>query len=276
MARKTILVCGSLGFLMSNFIRYLIYRTKDYDIISIDKISGETHAKRRYINRAHQFYIGDITDVDLMHKLTWLHNIDIIINGVNSLFPDPNTIVLGAKNLVELGKPVIQLTPCIWEQDPNGWWNAAAMTINNAGGKVLEIPNCLGIRQKATDGAAKIIKGILDYGEVHVSKKKIPWAHSEDVSSVLWFMIEKMLNGEKVPNHIKCPIIGLMSTEDIAKQAITLFDQESKINLSEDVDVCTSFESSILEGWGSDIKGISEATERVLGWYKSNKWALCL
>jgi len=278
MARKTILVCGSLGFLMSNFIRYLMYRTKDFDVVSIDKISGEVYAKRRYINKAHQFYIGDITDIEFLHRILWIHKVDVIINGVNSFTQDPKTIVLGASNLSTLGVPVIQLTPCIWEQDPHGLWNSAAMLANNYGGNVLEVPNCIGVRQRVTDGAAKIIKDVLESGEAYTSEKPIPWAHAEDVSSLLWFMIEKILNDEEMPKHIRCPILGKMSTKEIAERANEKYGVNTKVlvNPTGDPSLCTSFEGSKIEGWRSDLDDFKGAVERVLEWYGSNRWALCL
>lgn len=269
-----ILVCGSLGFAMSNFIRYLLYRTKDFEIISVDKISDVKDAKRRYINRMNKFYIGDITDSEFIAKLVMCEKPDIIINGINT--EDPS-IVVSSYNLSRLSIPVIQLVPCIWEHDKNGWWNAAAMTIENAGGKILELPNCFGRWQKPNDGAARIMKQMLQYekagAEVSFADKLVPWVYYEDFCSMLWFMIE---NIENIPNHIRCPISGLASEFQIAEITKDIFGLKTKLKKgsSSCSELCCGYYGDKVKDWEPEGTEILKALKDTVEWYKRNQWAL--
>lgn len=276
MARKKILVCGSLGFLMSNFVRYLLYRTKEYEITSVDRLTDISDHKRIYINRSHNFHLGDICSEEFVYRLMLIEKPDIIINGINPFSPDPESIVKGAFNLSTRGKPVIQLTPHLSEQDPYGWWSAAAKTACNHGGKVLEIPNCFGMRQKPIDGVAKIIRNVTNDSSVYPHSNKIPWSFSEDVCSLLWYMVEKIMAGQEVPNRINSPIIGEMSPVEIARRAAEKFEVSPEIIPSEEVSLCKEFPKETLDGWVSDYDGIDEALEKTMEWFSSNKWALGL
>lgn len=269
---KKILVCGSLGFVMSNFIRYLLYHTKDFEIVSVDKVSNESDAKRRYINRMNKFYIGDITDKAFLDRVILCENPNIIINGTRA---DDPSVVLGAYNLSQFDIPTIQLIPCVWERDKSGWWNSAGMMINNSGGKVLELPNCFGRWQKPTSGAAKIMKKVLDGKEAEVSNRRAPWTFSEDICSLIWFVVEKTLEKQDLPSHLKCPVTGMMNDLQIAEVTKEVFGLDTKLSISNhNVDLCYGFDGSVVPGWRSEGIEVLDALKKTVGWYRKNQWAL--
>ena len=76
-----ILVTGGLGFIGSNFIRYMISQCRDVKIINVDKIgTGANPESLRDINglRNYQFVRGDISNMHLISKL--IKKIDAVVN----------------------------------------------------------------------------------------------------------------------------------------------------------------------------------------------------
>lgn len=83
MSKQKILLTGSAGFVFSNFIRKTYYDkkyTECYAFISIDKLLNPHANDSTYVNRDHQFYIGDITDSYLIDKIFQIHKPDIVIH----------------------------------------------------------------------------------------------------------------------------------------------------------------------------------------------------
>lgn len=290
MAKKTILIYGSSGFLMSNFIRYLLYRTNDYKIVGIDNLSSPEAKKNIYIHKNFVFNIGDISDREVVKKVGYLHDPDIIINAANpnSCLNAIDTIVKGAFNIRCLQKPTIQIVPSIWECDPNGWWNSAAMTTN---GIVLEVPNCFGRRQSTAAGVASLIRQCVDSEAAYVHPNPVPWVFSDDVASMLWFLVESLLEGREITaenglgkssSRVKMPVIGRMSERSIVEiinqefklsaRAIDHFKNSADGGLYPFID---TFDDDVVEGWESDYKnGMTEPLIKTVRWYFQNKWAI--
>lgn len=93
---KKILITGSLGFIMSNFIRKIIYEKQPYQIVSLDKVSG--NANSLYYNKNHVFHIADIRDQHIIDTIFEFERPDIVIHAaaessVDSSLKDPNSFV---------------------------------------------------------------------------------------------------------------------------------------------------------------------------------------
>ncbi len=76
-----ILVTGGLGFIGSNFIRYVLDNYRDIKIINIDKMSygsNPANLKDYEHDSRYEFVKGDIADVKLMERL--VKDVDAIIN----------------------------------------------------------------------------------------------------------------------------------------------------------------------------------------------------
>ncbi len=75
------LVTGGAGFMGSNFIKYLLKKYRDCEVINLDKLtySGNLdNLKEIEQDKRYRFVRGDITDKELVEKL--VRNVDIIVN----------------------------------------------------------------------------------------------------------------------------------------------------------------------------------------------------
>jgi dTDP-glucose 4,6-dehydratase len=76
-----ILVTGGLGFIGSNFIRYMLENYNDISIINVDNLSyGSNPNNLRDLEKGkrYEFFNGDITDRNLMSKL--IEKVDAVVN----------------------------------------------------------------------------------------------------------------------------------------------------------------------------------------------------
>jgi dTDP-glucose 4,6-dehydratase len=124
---KTILITGGLGFIGSNFIRYVLSKNEDIRLINLDSMTyagnpqnlegiAEKHSER-YI-----FIKGDICDKAMVENVFSDYKPDFVINfaaesHVDRSIEDPNvfikTNVLGTANLLNSAKK-------LWKNDLNG------------------------------------------------------------------------------------------------------------------------------------------------------------
>lgn len=120
---KTLLVTGGAGFIGSHFVKHILEKYKNYNIINVDKLTyaGSLSNIKEIMNFPnHLFYRGDISDEGFIKTLFKEHTIDIVINFAaeshvdnsiksSNLFLKTNVIgtqVLldSAKNSWQLGK----------------------------------------------------------------------------------------------------------------------------------------------------------------------------
>lgn len=85
---KKVLVTGTGGFILSNFIRYAIYEKSPYTFISIDKVRKSSVLDNIYFNKNHKFYIGDVSDDHFVNVIFEAERPDIVINGAAESFVD--------------------------------------------------------------------------------------------------------------------------------------------------------------------------------------------
>ena len=112
--KMKILVTGGAGFIGSNFIRYLLKKYPDYEVINLDKLTycGNLKNLKDVENDArYSFVKGDIKDVDLLKKV--LVGCDSVVNfaaesHVDRSIRNPNyfikTNVHGALSLFKTAK----------------------------------------------------------------------------------------------------------------------------------------------------------------------------
>ncbi len=110
-----ILVTGGAGFIGSNFIRYLVERYKDYQVVNLDKLTyaGNLENLREVENSSnYEFIKGDIGDARLVEEILQ-RGIEVIINfaaesHVDRSIEDPlifiKTNVLGTQTLLGAGR----------------------------------------------------------------------------------------------------------------------------------------------------------------------------
>lgn len=112
--KKRILVTGGCGFIFSNFIRYMLNKYPDYEIINLDALfyAGRLENTEDFKdNKRYRFVKGNICDVSLVDKL--VQEVDWVINGaaqthVDRSILDPYefviTDILGTHVLLEAAK----------------------------------------------------------------------------------------------------------------------------------------------------------------------------
>ena len=95
-----LLVTGGLGFIGSNFCRYILERYPDYELINVDKIGiGANPANLLDVENDHRytFIKGDICNPQLINRL--IHQVDAVVNiaaetHVDRSIADPNVFLL--------------------------------------------------------------------------------------------------------------------------------------------------------------------------------------
>lgn len=109
-----LLVTGGAGFMGSNFIRYVLHKYADYEVINLDKLtySGNLdNLKDLQENPRYRFVRGDITDEKLVDEL--VRSSDVILNYAAETHVDRSilepgsfvrTDVLGTYSLLEAAR----------------------------------------------------------------------------------------------------------------------------------------------------------------------------
>ncbi len=115
---KNILVAGGMGFIGSNFIRYILNLNQDFKIINVDKLTYAGNPENlkdvdEKFSHQFKFYKRDICDFDLVSKIFKKENIDCIINfaaesHVDRSIDNPttfcNTNIMGTQSLLNAAK----------------------------------------------------------------------------------------------------------------------------------------------------------------------------
>jgi dTDP-D-glucose 4,6-dehydratase len=279
MEKIKLLICGGLGHIMSNFIRYVLYRSKDFEIVSVDSFDNSQDITKLYIHYNHQFHIGNVCDQNYIEKIISFYRPNIIINSIDSTtLGAPNKIlektkvITSAAILSSFGIPVIQLINSS-DADPFGIWESTKKIIINNGGTALELPNVFGRRQNITDGVAKVVNDIISTNKIYIIDSKLPWVFVEDVASLIWFIIETNLKG-----HVQMPSLGFETIENIGKMVGNIFNKSPEIISVKREDlwdsVCVNYSAKNIDRWIPDSASLSSSIDKTIKWFMSNKWAL--
>lgn len=287
MRRTKILVCGSTGFLMSNFLRYILYRSSDFDVTGIDVLSSPNDIRKVYVHHRHTFYPGNVLDSRFMNIICEFVKPDFIINGVRSpklanTIDSVESIVKSAACLKELNTDAKIIQMSVSEDvDDHGLWASAEKITLSSGGSVLRIPNCFGWREKlisdnqVTISIPNVIYDIINDFNPNVTKDKVPFAYAEDIASLLWYMVENKTDG-----IVTMPPLGNMSYHDIAKHFIKKYEKDV---VPEEVEhycnsICKKYESNTdnIPGWRPDSKSLVSSLNKTFKWYNANRWALSI
>lgn len=273
---RKILVIGSAGFLMSNMMRYMLYRTKDFEFASIDRLdSADDHRRKVYIHRKHTFYIGDAGDRRLVDKVVSVEDPDIVVVGTGTRSRANadvvESVVMPTAAICDVvGKVgrrhIIQLTPNVdvadfWER---AVWDLIDSMVLRAGGTILRLPRCFGRRGHGLFEQAlqTVLSGQVPDGW-KPSEEKHWFAYAEDVASMLWFIMEH----PGIDTIVKMPALGYASMTDMlgVSEHIHGFHVKRCDGMGE-------MESTTIKGWVPDSSSMEEAVCKTAKWYSMNKW----
>lgn len=105
-----ILVTGSCGFIGSNLIRHTYHSKLNHQIVSIDKLIYSHTKHNIYLNKSHQFYLGDICDAHFLNNIFEIERPDVVLHlaaeshvdhSISSASPFVMSNVLGTQNIVD-------------------------------------------------------------------------------------------------------------------------------------------------------------------------------
>jgi dTDP-glucose 4,6-dehydratase len=208
MTKQKIIITGTSGFIMSNFVRKFIYENKPYEFVSIDKISRPSSANEIYANKNHEFIIADITDAHIIDRIFEIQRPEIIIHAaaetaVDYSLNDPNKFIInnvlgtqvlinaaikwGVKKFIfcstdEVYGQLEKDTDPLWTEDskvaprnPYAASKAAAELVVQAAGTSFGLPYCItrssntyGSRQTPEKLIPKTIKSVLDNNKMPI------------------------------------------------------------------------------------------------------------
>lgn len=205
MSRK-ILISGTCGFILGNYVRKAVYEQKGDTFVSVDRVTAN-NLNSMYWNRNHTFYPADIRDQHVMDVIFQRTQPDIVIHGaaetfVDTSIADPNSFItsniLGTqvminccvkhhvKKLVYLSSDEIygQLT----DEAAPAWTEEAPLSPRNPYAASKAAGELLVKAAHATYGLTyNITRSSNNYGPRQLPEKLIPKA------------IKCILTGQKIP-----------------------------------------------------------------------------
>lgn len=110
------LVTGGAGFIGANFVKYMLKKYNDCNIIVLDKLTYAGNLgtiKEELKDKRVDFYKGDISNKELIENIFMRHEIDTVVNfaaesHVDRSIEDPGlflkTNILGTQNLMDVAK----------------------------------------------------------------------------------------------------------------------------------------------------------------------------
>jgi hypothetical protein len=270
--KKTkVLVCGSTSFLMSVFIRYVLYRSKDFEIVSVDDLQNVDDVKNIYIHENHKFYIGKMSDSYFVSRLILLEKPDYIVYGDETL--EYVKTLQTIQNLKLYNIPIIYISPTIEENDHNKFYNMIKEMLkdNNI---ILEAPNRFGMRQKANmhyNLGGNISLLIHDTNKiVSVTSDRVPWIYAEDLSSLIWYLIENPIIGVT-----QMPPLGLISEREIVEIIIDMYAIKCSIREVKNPNIFSMYKyNKSIQNWRPDSTSLVDSLKKTIRWYNVNRWAL--
>lgn len=294
MPKTKILVTGAGGFILSNYIRYILKNYSNYIVISLDRCDNASTLNELYINKDHDFYLADVSDEHIVDRIFQVEKPDYVIHGSWSYIKDnicgaqvisEACSKYGIKKLLYLSSNEVYGTLPTEEAQPfkessklnpgglNGIQKISAESHIKYNKNYIIIRACpiFGNRQKIGMIPKMIYSYLNNINIIENGMSIIDWLHIKDFCSAIMLILEKAPVGE---------IYNLSSRQEFSN--IEVFHEIGKHikNSIEFGDNNQSYyrialdNSKILSlGWKPEFK-FKNSIEAVINWYYNNKWIL--
>lgn len=304
-----VLVTGSCGFLMSNFIIYMLQQT-DWDLISMDKITRRGSTQNVPQVKRHKLYVGDICDAHLVSRIFEIEKPEIIIHGAaetdrnidDSIVYSQNN-VMGTHNLLSLaqrygvykfinfssaeiyGNSAIPVTEGgkITPRSLRAASKASAdligqMYVENGTVPVITIrlDTCFGPRQNFNNFIPSCIAKIEHNHSVVISEDPVlrHWIYVKDAYNALKTIIEKGKAGDiynlgGIKQYSSFDIVQCIIASMKKPNGLIATAKHSSIDNVHGLD-CTKL---LALGWLPQYN-IEDAVAHTTGWYMANPWSM--
>jgi nucleoside-diphosphate-sugar epimerase len=263
-----ILICGVAGFIGANFMRYMLFREKNFNFIGVDNLLSVDRYKKIYHHKNHKFYMGDLLNINFLSKIIEIEKPDYIINGIfyKGTECELDETIKIITNINSLNIPIANICPAY---DEYGIFKVIEnLTLKNINSKYIEIPNCFGTRQD-NSFIPNIIRKLLNKEFITCSNISVPWVFAEDLASFVWYLLEKNINGK-----IVMPKLGEMSEYNIIKMISKIFQTDGKINLIDETSLMYNIDCINKIYWVPDSNNLEESMYKIIEWYNINRWAV--
>jgi len=277
-----ILACGSAGCIVSNLMRYMLYRSKDFEFVSFDKLISPVDYKKVYHHKNHKFYIGDACDKDFLERVVYVEKPDIVVSGLfyhrNSPGTEYTSMIQAATNLQAISYcdiPVIQVgPPTDTDYDDVGIYKSIKnilVTDRLPKNVYLEIPNVFGPRQRPLCRLYMLLYDVLHQRSqyMYAQEENQPWVYVEDVASYIWYVIENNKTG-----HIRMPALGWMSEVEMANIINEMYDGRFTVMKNQPFSYSlTEYGKASRTNWVPDSTSLEDSLRKTIRWYDANRWA---
>lgn len=294
---QTILLTGSAGHVLSNFVREALKQKTGYNFCSIDLCTEPNSLNNVYANKGHNIYLGDINNKHFLDLVFQIEKPDIIIHGAEDK-SSLQTNIIGTQNLLELAakyktKRFVYLsTDKVYSNDISSTEEtvpapASLYTVSkysaellvkasNLNYNILRLSNSYGPRQQIDKFIPTIINNVLQNTKTQIHSKGQQvrdWTYVTDIYMAIIAVLEKGQSNTiynvsanyELSNlelyQAVCNIIGK------GHELLTFVDGDEGHDLKRVID--SSKLKSI--GWKPIFK-FKKSLELTTSWYTNNQW----
>lgn len=305
MKKIKLLITGSGGFIMGNYIRRLIYLNNrvpeqyNYLISSID-CAQSNKLNCFYNHKNHNFHVADITDKHILDFIFKLEKPDIVIHAA-ALTADTyldfdkyvESNVIGTENILQACKnsgvkKLLYLNGFHWNSEPqlnhDLTKSMADLLIKKERGRThmiiseLALPRIFGPRQNISEMIPKIIKSYLNKSDLlYYDMAGIQdLLHIFDVCSAINLLINNGSSEKYILSNN-----NIINFDDVNKFIYENINNKIKtINLTDSIEFTKTnnsyrYDTQLINnlGWKSEMS-LSVGIIDTINWYSKNKWAL--
>jgi len=304
--KKKVLITGSCGFVMGNFLRKAIYERAAYNFVSIDRVNSNV-INSMYWNKNHIFHVADIRDRHVLDIIFQFEKPDIVIHGASETMDINNFTTsnfVGTQNIIDacvkhnVERLIYTSTDAVYQASTNPIDESSPINpktlyaATKAAGELLikaasqtyglkynitRAATNYGPRQMSNHLIPSAIKSILNSQNMAIDTKATSdWTHVFDYCSAILTILENGVSNETYnvaanQEFSNIEVLQKICTSMNKPDALSLFADDSEA-ASESAKLLNTDKTKSI-GWKPHYKlkdGIVGTTE----WYTNNQWFL--